>query len=150
MKASDIMTRDVTTVRPGTSLGEACEILCRAGVRQVPVVDDSGKILGVLTARHILSLILPRYISEGQLKDVAFAPDLPLMYQRFENLSKKDVVEVMEESVVIRDTISVLEVATIFAHERRHVEAIMVADGDGRLVGIIAPHDVVRMLKRGR
>lgn len=50
----DAMTPDPVTVVEGASLEEALESMRMAGVRRVPVVDDGGRIAGVLSLDDVL------------------------------------------------------------------------------------------------
>ena len=43
-----VMTRDVAVVRPSSDLAEAAAVMQKQGVRRVPVVDDMGKLHGVI------------------------------------------------------------------------------------------------------
>lgn len=50
----DAMTADPVTLTEGTTLDEALECLRAAGVRRAPVVDDGGRIAGVLSLDDVL------------------------------------------------------------------------------------------------
>lgn len=147
MNAATIMTTDVATTRCGITVAEAMKILKDSRVRQLPVVDNNNKVLGILTSRKLLYLTLPRYISEGLLKDVKFAPDLPQFHKRCADLAGKDVCEVMDkEFTKIGPDVSVMEVATIFVSSEKPIECILVVDNEGRLLGIISPWDIFKRL----
>ena len=47
MKVEDLMTKDVVTVSPDTTLHELYAILQKERITGVPVLDDSGKLVGV-------------------------------------------------------------------------------------------------------
>jgi CBS domain-containing protein len=47
--AGDLMTRDVAVVHPETSLLEAVRLMAQRHVSGVPVPDDAGSILGMLS-----------------------------------------------------------------------------------------------------
>lgn len=52
MQLKEIMTRNVKTVRPDSTLTEAAKIMLAEGIGSLPVSDDS-KILGIVTDRDI-------------------------------------------------------------------------------------------------
>lgn len=54
IRARDIMTRDVFTVTPDTSVHEAAQTLLRAEVKRLPVVDEEGKVVGIVSRRDLL------------------------------------------------------------------------------------------------
>ena len=49
MNAADVMTRDIFTVAPGTSLVEAIQLMLKVRVSGLPVVDGLGRLVGLLT-----------------------------------------------------------------------------------------------------
>jgi CBS domain-containing protein len=54
MKVRDVMTTEVATVDPTTSLKDVARLLARRGISGVPVVDDEGSIVGVVSEGDIL------------------------------------------------------------------------------------------------
>src|ERR1700760_2152518 len=47
--ASDLMTRDVAVVHPETSLLDAVKLMAERRISGVPVLDDDGRIVGMLS-----------------------------------------------------------------------------------------------------
>lgn len=147
MNAANIMTMKVASVRCGKTVAEAMRILSEERVRQLPVIDDDSRVIGLLTSRKLLYFTLPKYITEGLLKDVKFAPDLPQFHQKSTDLAHKDVCEVMDkEFVKIGPEVSVIEVATLFVSTEKPIECILVLDNQDRLLGIISPWDIFKRL----
>jgi CBS domain-containing protein len=56
-KVKSIMTKDVMTVREEASLMECVDHMIKANIKRLPVVDDSGKIVGMLYERDIFLAI---------------------------------------------------------------------------------------------
>jgi CBS domain-containing protein len=54
MRIEDIMTRDVVTVRPDATLKEAARELVARRISGMPVVDEDGCVLGVLSEGDLL------------------------------------------------------------------------------------------------
>ena len=54
MDAFDVMTTDVVTVSPDTSMQEIAGLLLEHGISAVPVVDDSGEIIGMVSEGDLL------------------------------------------------------------------------------------------------
>lgn len=52
--AGDVMTPDPATVNGGDSLLAVSDALCAAGVRRMPVVDDGGRIVGIVTLDDLM------------------------------------------------------------------------------------------------
>jgi CBS domain-containing protein len=55
-KVSDVMTREVITVKPETPLGEIATVLERNGIKRVPVVQD-GKVVGIISRANLLQAL---------------------------------------------------------------------------------------------
>jgi CBS-domain-containing membrane protein len=54
MNASDVMITGVTTVKPSTKMQEVAEILLTKRISGMPVVDDSGKVVGTISEGDLL------------------------------------------------------------------------------------------------
>lgn len=56
--AGDVMTVPAITVTPGTPLPAAARTLRRAGVKRLPVVDDLGRLIGIVSRGDLLRVYL--------------------------------------------------------------------------------------------
>ncbi len=56
--ARDIMSHPVITAEPGTHCAEALETMVEEGIRRLPVVDDEGNLVGIVTERDIMGWLL--------------------------------------------------------------------------------------------
>ena len=54
MKAQDIMTRDVATVGPDTSVRDIAALMMEKHISGVPVLTDDGKIIGMVSQSDLL------------------------------------------------------------------------------------------------
>jgi CBS-domain-containing membrane protein len=54
LRAEDVMTRDVVTVRAETSVTDAARMLLEAGVKRLPVTDDQGRVVGIVSRADLL------------------------------------------------------------------------------------------------
>jgi len=52
--AKDIMTKEVITVKPSTTRDELAKILARNKISGVPVLDEEGSVIGVVTEADLL------------------------------------------------------------------------------------------------
>lgn len=55
-KVSELMTRNVITAKAGTTIDQAKEILHKHRIEKLPLVDDKGKIAGLITSKDILKM----------------------------------------------------------------------------------------------
>ena len=58
---SEYMTRQPTTVRRHQTVGEVIDLMFKGGYRQVPVVDDAGRPVGILKVSHILGYLVEHF-----------------------------------------------------------------------------------------
>src|SRR6266511_2911548 len=60
MRARDIMTRPVVTVRPDTHVKEAAAVMTARGYTALPVVDDDDRLIGIVTEADLVRDRIPR------------------------------------------------------------------------------------------
>lgn len=138
MRVLDIMTMDVLTARPEDSLKDAARTMVRAGVSGLPVVDDDGRLVGIITEADFLEREADR--SRRRL--------LNAMLDECGGVVEAETVgEVMStDPVVIFPEATVTEAARMMAHH--HVKRLPVVDESGKLVGIVSRADVVAVFTR--
>lgn len=61
----DVMYRDIILARENDDVSDTIKIMRQAGIRRIPVVDDSGTLIGIVTMDDLIDLIAE------QLKDLA-------------------------------------------------------------------------------
>ena len=66
MKIKDVMTRTLVTARPGTGLEQAQEILHKNKVEKLLLVDDSGRLAGLITIKDIDKILRFPYASRDE------------------------------------------------------------------------------------
>ncbi|MGZ4145227.1 MAG: CBS domain-containing protein [Actinomycetota bacterium] len=54
---ADYMTTGVATVTPDTDIDEAAQVMVDMGARHLPVIDDDGRMMGMLSARDLITVI---------------------------------------------------------------------------------------------
>lgn len=119
MKVSDVMTRDVQTVRPDQTAREAATFMLQTDAGAIPVTDGD-RLVGMITDRDIAV----RGIAEGH------GPDTPVR-----ELMTNDVVAAREEDDV--------EDAVVRMSEAQ-VRRLMVIDDQQKLCGIVSLGDLSR------
>jgi CBS domain-containing protein len=142
----EIMTTDVVTVKPDTTVGELADILAQNKISGVPVVDDQGRVLGMVSEADIIlrdaDIHFPYYIQF--LEMVVYLQSVHKFEERVRKAIGSKVSEVMSEEVVsISPDATVREVATLMAD--RSVNRLPVTENE-RLVGIVTRGDIVRAI----
>jgi CBS domain-containing protein len=130
LKARDIMSRPVVTVRGDQTLKEAMETMVKYGFRRVPVVTEDGVVVGILTAVDVVRgfgthKLLERAVS-GDIREVLSTPIVDLMVTDLATAHED------EELSSVVNTMS-----------SRNVSSVLVVDNDGVLKGIITERDVL-------
>jgi CBS domain-containing protein len=139
---SDVMTRDVVTVAPGTGYKEIADLMVHRSVSAVPVVDARRRVLGVVSEADLLA----------KLEYADRVPRHPLAVRRLpEPLRTKASGDTAAElmtapAVTVAPTETVTRAARLM--EAARVKRMPVVDADGRLVGIVSRRDLVRLYTR--
>ena len=139
VKAHDIMTKEVVTVKPETPIKEAANIMAAQEVSGVPVIDKDSNVVGILSERDFLS----RMGGEGT------KTFMDVVAQCLEGkgcaalaIRAKKVEDIMTSSVVtVNENTSSLEIAGLL--KERGINRVPVIDQRGCLVGIISRENIV-------
>jgi CBS domain-containing protein len=141
MKVFDLMTKDVVSVTPDTSLRDAAALLVERRISGVPVVDASDEVVGVLSEGDIL-VKAGGSVSRNRLLGWLLDPDLDLE----DKIRAETVAEAMSApAVTVTAQRPVYEAARLMVRE--NVNRLPVVE-DGKLVGILTRADVVRAFTR--
>jgi len=57
IRAEDVLTRDVITFQDSMGIYEAIQKMTDAGIRRMPIVDDAGKLIGIVTMDDIVRML---------------------------------------------------------------------------------------------
>jgi CBS domain-containing protein len=145
----DIMTKEVVTFKPDLSVKEAAKELSEANIDGAPVLDDDGRIIGIVVESDLIMqevrLHFPTYV---QLLDGYIY--LPGSMSRFEKEFKKavgaKVKDVMSTDVVTIDAGATVEdAATMLVDKDINMLPVM---AEGGLVGVVSKRDLVKAIGR--
>ncbi|MDT8376584.1 MAG: CBS domain-containing protein [Mariprofundaceae bacterium] len=148
MKANLIMTRDLVVCHPDQTVAEVMNILRDRSFRVVPVVDEGRRILGAINMLGLLTKLVPEYIVNGDLKSVAYAPDIGLLLRHYRNIIDLKVSDVMDrDPTIVHENDSLLSVAAaLITYDR--FEYAFVVNRENELLGIISASDILRRLSK--
>ena len=143
MKAHEIMTKDVITVGPDTTVGEIAAVLVRHRINAVPVVAGGNEVIGLVSHSDLAhrSETGTERRRKWWLDFLTGSDTKAREYVKDHGLKAKDV---MTRCVVsVRGDADLAEVADILdAHRIRQVPVMQ----GGRLAGIISRADIIRKL----
>jgi len=144
---AEVMSRDPIVVRPETPLNEAIQILAEKRISGLPVVNDTGKLVGIISESDLMwqetGVTPPAYI---MILDSVIYLQNPAKYER--DLHKalgQTVGEVMSSDPVTVSADKTLREAAKLMHDRE-VRRLPVIDSEGKLIGILTRGDVVRAM----
>ncbi|MFO7298544.1 MAG: CBS domain-containing protein [Pseudomonadota bacterium] len=147
MKARDIMSKNVITVRRETSVHEIAQLMTDKRISGVPVVAEDGTILGMVSESDLLRRA--EIGTEPQRKWwLSFFSDPDLLARQYRKTHGLKAEDVMSRPVVtIDEDADLSEIANTF--EKRRVKRLPVVR-DGKLVGIISRADIVKALSQSK
>ncbi len=119
------MATDLFTVRPDDIVDFAASLMEWRYVRHVPVEDDSGQLLGLVSHRQLL-----RLIARGKRGD--------------EPVTVRDIMHV--DPLAISAETSTVQAIRIMREKR--LSCLPVVDGEGKLIGLVTEHDLVDVAGR--
>lgn len=141
MRIDTIMRREVLTVRPATPLREVARLLVERGISGLPVVDEEGAVLGVVSeADFVLKESGAPKHRRGLERFFGGAPEANA------KVEATTAGEAMTAPAITVGSVTSLQEAARIMVERA-VNRLPVVD-DGRLVGIVTRADVVRAFVR--
>jgi CBS-domain-containing membrane protein len=120
----DIMTNDVVSVSADDSTASAADMLTVLAISGVPVRNQEGKFVGVLSLSDQNNPRLPGSARHPQVADV-MTPDVLSVYADDPALS------------------------AVAAMARHDIHRIFAVDGSHRLVGVVTALDIVKAVARG-
>ena len=130
IRVEELMTRSPLTIRWDRTIGAAWKLMRDRKIRHLPVLDDKGRLAGIVTDRDLRQVIFEPSIQEqlGNLPNV---------------LNVLTVKEVMTWGVVtVQPQTGIREAARIM-HEQK-IGALPVVQG-GRVVGMLTETDVLKV-----
>ncbi len=121
MKAYDIMSIDIEAAKENATVSEIGTRLILRSINGMPIIDDDGKVVGILTIIDIL-----RAIKDKKNIDILKADDI---------MTKNPVV--IEQQTDMMDMIDIMD--------KKGIEMIPVVDEEkgSRLIGVVSRKDII-------
>jgi len=146
MNAHDIMSKPVVSVHPDTPLREVARLMLDKGITAVPVVDDNGEPIGIVSegdlirperaAREAWRQSWLEVLAEGEPRAPEFLDWLHSQSHSARAVMSAPVITVSEDT-------ELAEIARVLVtHRIKRVPVVR----DGRVTGIMARSDLLRVL----
>jgi CBS domain-containing protein len=146
LKAKDIMTRKILSVTPDTEIVKAAEILLKNRINGLPVIDDSGKLVGVLCQSDLVaqqkSIPIPSVFT--LLESLVPLTSMKRLDKEVEKIAALTVKQAMTPNpVTVGPETDIEDVAKLMVDQKYHTLPVM--EGD-KVVGIVGKEDVLKTL----
>jgi len=146
LKVKDIMTREIITVSPETEIVNVAKILLEKGINGLPVIDASGRLVGVLCQSDLVaqqkSIPIPSVFTLME----SFIPltSIKRIDKEVEKIAALTVEQAMTPNpVTVGPETDIAEVAKLMVDKKYHTLPVMQA---GKVVGIVGKEDVLKTL----
>ncbi|POX41253.1 CBS domain-containing protein [Streptomyces sp. Ru72] len=136
---SEVMTRDVVTVRPDTPFKEIASVLSRHGISAVPVADARGAPVGVVSEADLL-----RKQAEQPVGGQQAAPGWP----REKSKARAENAAGLMTTPVVTAHADWPVAQAARAMDRHRVKRLLVVDETDRIIGIVSRSDLLHVYLR--
>ena len=149
MEIESILLTNPRTMGADETVSEAVRLMKEFGMRNLPVVDGEGKLLGVFTTVHLIELLLPKAATiEGGLSDLSFVHDtIDDVRERWKEIQDHrvgDFIETDDIPLATAET-SLIEVLLLISQNRTHVS--IVDEDSGKVIGVITLSKILDALE---
>jgi len=131
---SDIMTRDVITVREDTPVHEVVRLVLDQRISGIPVVDTHGQLCGVVTLTDLYSMLSKLFI-KWKKRDTR-------------DPIRRKTTDIVVGKIMTRDVISVKPLERIdnvvsLSHTK-NIHIFPVVNNKGALIGVVGQRDILK------
>lgn len=127
MYVKDIMSKDVTTIDAASSISEALDIMSSHSFHRLPVVDDEGNLIGLLS-ESVITSNTPNNASSLSVYELNYL----LNKLKVEDIMIKDVITISPDDLLEKAAVSL----------RENDIGCLPVTVEGKLVGIITHNDI--------
>lgn len=148
MKAKDIMSTRVMTVKQDATVSEIARLLLEFHISALPVVDDRNRVIGVVSEGDLLrrqELGTDTRRGSWWLNLVSDQRELAADYVKSHGNQARDVMT--KDVISVSEDTSLAEIAETL--EKNHIKRVPVLR-DGVLVGLVSRANIIQQLASGR
>ena len=142
--AKDIMTKEVISVHPETTLLDVAKILAEHNFDGVPVVDAENKLVGIVTEYDLINKTSAVHLPTLQV----VLRNLP-QFKKEEAHFQEEILSLKVSDIMNKDPLSLKseilydDIIRLFKDHHR-VNPIPVTDENNKVIGVISRFDVLR------
>jgi CBS domain-containing protein len=139
----DLMTPDVLAAHPDQTLGDVARLMIEKDVRAIPVVDEAGALVGMVTHRELLRYLIPNYLQKTKSGEFR-APTKTQLQRGSSDPRALPVKDVMARTVLcLSEEQTLSDVANLM--NNKDVDRFPVVR-EGVVVGFLTRADLIRRL----
>lgn len=143
MRARDLATPQIS-VRPSATVSDAVVAMSDRGA--ILVVDDDGKLLGVVSDAVLLRGLLPAYVQVNeQLAGVLDESTAEKLFERVKNRPVTELLRNLDQLPQIEGQDSLIEAASVMLKTASPLVAVV---EEGKVIGGISLRDLLHQLAR--
>lgn len=147
MKAKDIMTKEVVTVKEDDTVKVAAKLINERGISGLPIVSEDRKVIGIITEgdliRRVAKISGPSFIEIfGALFPIESKKDFMGKIDRYMGYLVKDMMS--KDVITISENTEIEDVATMMIDKK--IKTLPIVDDKKELVGIISRRDIMKIL----
>ena len=145
-KVKDIMTKELITVSPQTEIAVAAKLLLEKRINGLPVIDESGKLVGILCQSDLVAQQKSIPIPSVYTLLESFIPltSLKRIDKEVRKIAALKVEQAMTPNpVTVGPETDIEDVARLMVDKKYHTLPVM--EGD-KIVGVVGKEDVLKTL----
>jgi len=121
LKAKDIMSTNITTIHPDETIYDAVNLLYNKRISGLPVVDNDGKLVGIITENDVLNLVFSGSARTTKVSDIM----------------TRNVLTFTPDTDVDKISLAISE---------KRYRRVVIVDENNKVVGIVSRHDIIRII----
>ncbi len=142
MKVSEVMTKSPISAKTDDKVRKVVEKLIMRGCGAIPVIDDAGELVGIITIRDIMLPLYPNY--GDYVHDGVHARDFEAMEDGYNKVLERKIGDLMTANPMYVDPSDpVLKAASYMG--LKNLRRIPVVENN-KLIGMISISDINRAL----
>lgn len=139
MLAADVMTQNVITVSPDSEVREIASLLLEHGISAVPVVDDGGKVLGIVSEGDLMRRVENDTARRKSWWLKLFAGHDAADYVKSHGRRAHEIMT--KDPITIAGDMPLHKISRLL--EKHHIKRVPVVQ-EGKLVGIVSRSNLLR------
>jgi len=144
--ASDVMTRNVVSVRPDDETPVIAAVLAKHNISAVPVIDGDGKLLGIVSEGDLMAPFSRMTMARRAwwLEMLAEGERLAPEFLNYVSVDHHAAADLMTKNVITaEETTPIPAIADLLMlHKIKRVPILR----EGRVVGIVSRADIMRAI----